>query len=153
MKPIYLINIILISILIGISFVFGTAWADEEIQITSDEQVQELYAGKKWKCNWEDGPSDNVGTKEYTFDTEISMKNITGKVENSFCPGKVGTFKSKIKKGKIQGKLKQDKPCLPTWGGYTIYKKSDGSYYQKGTYSYKWTDGNTYKGEATCAPI
>ena len=92
MKPIYLINIILISILIGISFVFGTAWADEEIQITSDEQVKELYAGKKWKCNWEDGPSDNVGTKEYTFDTEISMKNITGKVENSYCPGKVGTL-------------------------------------------------------------
>ena len=144
---------IFIATVFGASFIFSTAWADEEVPITSDEQVQELYGGKKWKCNWEDGPSDNKGTKVYMYDNDLSMKKITGKAESSYCPGVIGTFKSKIKKGKIEGKLKHGKPCLTTWGGYTLYKKADGSYYQKGTYSYRWTDGNTYGGEATCAPI
>ncbi len=141
------------SIFVVILFLaMNTASADEEIPFT-DELLQELFAGKQWECKWIDGPSKKEGTKVYTYDENISEKKITGKATNTFCPGVIGELTGKIKKGKGVGKLKHGSPCINTSGKYTLYKKADGSYYQKGPYTYTWTDGKRYGGNAVCHPM
>ena len=138
---------------VALFFIMSTVNADEKVKIENDEQLQAIVSpGDQWECKWIDGPTKTEGTKVYTYE-EVSMKKITGTSKNSYCPDSTGTYKAKIKKGRAEGKLKQAKPCLTSWGHYDYYKKADGNHYMKGPYSYRWTDGKVYGGEATCHPI
>ncbi len=133
-----------------------TANADQKVKFESDAQLQEVFkVGEKWECKWKNSPpAKGSGTKTYTFEN-VSLNKITAKVtNNSYCPESIGVNEGKYKKGKIFGVLTQSEPCnKTTTGHYVVYKKKDGSTYMKGPYSFKWTDGNTYKGNATCHRI
>ena len=146
--------------LVGITFalilILNPICADEKITFDSEEQYQDFLSqtSKTWKCDWQDQPpSPAKGTKIYTRLDGNTLNKQKNKVKNSACPNNEGISEGKYKKGKFVGKLKSSAPCAAvTKGHYIIYKKSDGSYYMKGPYSYRWTDGNTYKGNATCVP-
>ncbi|QMU61527.1 MAG: hypothetical protein GKR92_07380 [Gammaproteobacteria bacterium] len=135
-------------------FSAATASADKKVKFENDAQLQEVIkVGSKWECKWKHTPpATTSGTKTYTYET-VSLNKITAKVVNSYCPDSVGAIESNYKKGKLHGVLTQSEPCNDTTKGhYKVYEKKDGSFYMKGPYSFKWTDGNTYKGNATCHP-
>lgn len=144
------------GLIISFAMTANPLWADEKITFDSDEQLQEFFVktGYKWECKYKDKPpAKGVGTKQYVFDKGITLSKITASITNSFCPGGSGTLKGKYKKGKFTGVLKQStKPCVDVKGQYVIHKKADSSYYMKGPYNYRWTDGNTYYGSSTCIP-
>lgn len=128
--------------------------ADDKIKFNSDTQLQEVIkVGSEWECKWKNAPpAQGSGTKVYTFEN-VSLDKITAKIVNSYCPNSASVFEARYKKGKIIGVLTQSEPCSKiTKGYYKVYKKKDGNHYMKGPYSFKWTDGNTYKGNTTCHP-
>ena len=128
--------------------------ADEKLKFETDTQLQEVIkVGSAWECEWKNSPpAKGSGTKVYTFEN-VSLDKITAKIVNSYCPGSASVFEGKYKRGKILGTLTQSEPCNKTTKGhYKVYKKKDGNPYMKGPYSFKWTDGNTYKGNTVCNP-
>ncbi len=127
-------------ILASLFFSMNAISADEEILIDTDEKAKEILLGHDWECEWKD--ILYAGTNKVVYE-EVSLKKLTGKVKNSFCPTAWGKIKGKIKKGKLTvthfNFLNADEapPCIgSTFTGSTLYKSADGSYYTKGTYTH-----------------
>ena len=132
-------SIVFRVMLANIFFAFSVAYADQEVAIESDEQLKEVFSTPEWNCEWKD--KYNSGKNRYTF-KEVNMKKITASVIVSLCPNPPQKFKAKIKKGAIVGKHGASAPCLPVTINKKVYKKSDGSYYLKGTYQFQGGGGS-----------
>ena len=132
-------SIIISAVLCVYYFFYSSVFADQEMLIESEDQLKEIFSTPDWECEWKD--KYNSGKNKYTFE-EISMKKITASVIVSLCPNPPQKFKAKIKKGAIVGKHGASAPCLPVSINKKVYKKSDGSYYLKGTYQFQGGGGS-----------
>lgn len=140
---------VLCLIIATILLSMNTVSADEEVKITTDEQAKEILMGYDWECEWKDPYFS--GTTKMVYE-EVSLKKVTAKVKNSYCPDGWGKYKGKIKKGRESGKSYDlPSPCQgSTSGSGKLYKSSDGSYYTKGTYR---PSGYDAQGKTTCKAV
>ncbi len=148
------LKLIYFTSLMTLSFTINSVSADEKMKFESDAQLHEVFkAGDMWECKYKNTPpATGHGTKLYTYQS-VSLEKTVADVKHSYCPEDTGTFEGKFKKGKLIGNLKHNSDtCADSKGHYVVYKKKDGNHYMKGPYSFKWTDGNTYKGNTTCHP-
>ena len=116
-------------------FLTTAANADEKIIIDTDEKAKEIYLGHDWECEWEQ--PGYKGTSKTVYE-EASLKKITGKTQNSFCPDGWGQYKAKIKKGKVRGKTSGlPSPCQGTSNdtGSSLTKSADGTLHGTGVYN------------------
>ena len=120
-----------LSLLLAIS----TAIADEEITIDTDEKAKEFLMGYNWEFEWEQ--PGYKGTSKVVYE-EASLKKVTGKTQNSYCPDGWGKVKGKFKKGKFKGKTSGlPSPCQGTSNdtGVSLVKKADGTLHSTGVYN------------------
>ena len=123
------------------------SWADEQVKIESDEQLNQLP--KKWECKWKD--QFYSGTSVVDWDDVITLKKISGTSQNEHCGAISDNINAKIKKGEFTYKTKNKSPCGSVIGTDTLYKSADGAYYIKGKYQYT-TNGLVVRGTQECRP-
>ena len=110
----------------------NTMSADEEILIDTDEKAKEILLGHDWECEWTD--ETHSGTSKRIYE-EASLKKVTAKVKNSYCPDGWGTLEGKIEEGRVSGNFTNNPaPCVYRAFSGKIYKSADGSYYTKDSY-------------------
>ena len=122
-------------------------WADEEVNIDSDELLDPLP--KKWECTWKD--QYYTGKATSTMNEGNTLKKIVGTSVNEDCPALTNNFTGKVKKGKVYYKAVQKSPCVVTNGTDTLYRAADGSYYWKGEGRHV-TKGYVVNGTSHCVP-
>ena len=130
--------------LILILFV-APCFADEEILIDTDEKAKAVLLGHDWECKWKYDVDSGTSKRVYE---EASLKKVTAKVKDSFCPTGWQTLEGKIKEGRISGYINAPAPCFSKTFSGKIYKSADGSYYTKDSFT---IDG--YPGQFNCVAV
>ena len=111
----------------------NTMSANEEILIDTDEKAKEILLGHDWECKWKDGGRSGTSKRIYE---KASLKKVTARVKNSYCPTDWGTLEGKIEEGRVTGKFSNNpSPCVSRTFDSKIYKSVDGSYYTKESYT------------------
>ena len=88
-------------------------FAKSEIKITTSEQIDLIK--KEWECDWKSTAWPEIFSGKYLLSIEtISGNSVSGKFNNTFCPGEQ-ELRGEIKKGKFYWVVK--KPPSPCEGG------------------------------------
>ena len=130
----------------------NSSLAYEKITIESDEQIKDLIG--TWKCILKDEYVTGFNA-HFTFDSSISLNNISGNAKNEYCPCGQGSVKGKVEKGiLIMETRMMPAPCAPTeTDQFTVYKSSEGNYSLKGIHNYTHANRNSSKYTSTCTRV
>ena len=143
------VGFILLYLVAGVNTVFADNVVNHKD--LSQEELESIYLGHNFECEWKD-QYNNSGTKLAVFES-VTPEKAVAKGKTSVCPDGWDTTELHFKGKKIKVKV-FDRPegCVDVKGKYKLYKKSDGSYYHKGNFTYMW-QGSPINGNETCKAV
>jgi len=134
------------TIVIIFFFYSYMAYAQDEVDFSDPETVEQLITGKTWHCKMVDAYGESTGI--YTFKS-VSGKKVKGSVRVPHLPVcDSDILKGKLKKNKLKYMAPNGTPCREVNGNFEFNITESGEVEAKGTYGI----GGTHKrGSYVCS--